>query len=165
MRKAKFGKKELPKKDALASKPARRASIPTSAKKDRKIAMQAGLLGVLKGAAGEGAVPTSLVLVGLGRASTTRWAVSAVVRWVMPAVPGLRDPWQWFKGGGNSLGSVASERTVTVAERVASETSTLAEGEGHDAPCTRQDGGSRCAQQGRDRACYSSESAALQVLL
>ena len=48
----KFGKKDKPKKDAVASKAGAPRVDPNKREKDRKIAMNAGLLGMLKGESG-----------------------------------------------------------------------------------------------------------------
>ncbi len=88
----KFGKKELPKKDALASKAGAPRVDPNKREKDRKIAMNAGLLGILKGSAGSGAVSNVFGPGGLGTG-------------INNAMGGLRGSEMGDAGGAGGLGT------------------------------------------------------------
>jgi pSer/pThr/pTyr-binding forkhead associated (FHA) protein len=88
----KFGKKELPKKDALASKAGAPRVDPNKREKDRKIAMNAGLLGILKGSAGTGAVSNVFGPGGLGTG-------------INNAMGGLRGSEMGDAGGAGGLGT------------------------------------------------------------
>ena len=125
----KFGKKEKPKKDALASKAGAPRVDPNKREKDRKIAMNAGLLGMLKGG-DAGAVSNVFGPGGLGTG-------------INDAMGGL--PWHRhgrcrrcrrsrFPGHGKgrrgqfARNRGASERTATVGGPAATGTSTSAAG-------------------------------------
>ncbi|MBK8013966.1 MAG: AgmX/PglI C-terminal domain-containing protein [Deltaproteobacteria bacterium] len=101
----KFGKKELPKKDALASKAGAPRVDPNKREKDRKIAMQAGLLGVLKGAAGEGAVSNVFGPGGLGTGiNNAMGGLRGSALGDAGGAGGLGTRGSGSGGGGNSLG-------------------------------------------------------------
>jgi hypothetical protein len=88
----KFGKKDKPKKDALASKAGAPRVDPNKREKDRKIAMNAGLLGILKGSAGSGAVSNVFGPGGLGTG-------------INNAMGGLRGSEMGDAGGAGGLGT------------------------------------------------------------
>lgn len=87
----KFGKKEKPQKDALASKAGAPRVDPNKREKDRKIAMNAGLLGMLKGG-DAGAVSNVFGPGGLGTG-------------INDAMGGLRGSAMGDAGGAGGLGS------------------------------------------------------------
>ena len=88
----KFGKKDLPKKDAMASKAGAPRVDPNKREKDRQIAMNSGLLGILKGAQGSGAVSNVFGPGGLGTG-------------INNAMGGLRGSEMGDAGGAGGLGS------------------------------------------------------------
>jgi TonB family protein len=88
----KFGKKDKPKKDALASKAGAPRVDPNKREKDRKIALNAGLLGILKGAGQSGAVSNVFGPGGLGTG-------------INNAMGGLRGTEMGDAGGAGGLGS------------------------------------------------------------
>lgn len=88
----KFGKAELEKRDTAASKAGAPRVDPNKREKDRKIAMNAGLLGILKGGAGSGAVSNVFGPGGLGTG-------------VNNALGGLRGTAMGDAGGAGGLGS------------------------------------------------------------
>lgn len=88
----KFGKKDKPKKDKLASKAGAPRVDPNKREKDRKIAMNAGLLGVLKGAGASGAVSSVFGPGGLGTG-------------INSAMGGLRGSEMGDAGGAGGLGT------------------------------------------------------------
>jgi TonB family protein len=88
----KFGKKDKPKKDALASKAGAPRVDPNKREKDRKIALNAGLLGFLKGAGQSGAVSNVFGPGGLGTG-------------INNAMGGLRGTEMGDAGGAGGLGT------------------------------------------------------------
>lgn len=88
----KFGKKDKPKKDALASKAGAPRVDPNKREKDRKIALNAGLLGILKGAGQSGAVSNVFGPGGLGTG-------------INNAMGGLRGTEMGDAGGAGGLGT------------------------------------------------------------
>jgi TonB family protein len=88
----KFGKKDKPKKDALASKAGAPRVDPNKREKDRKIALNAGLLGILKGAGASGAVSNVFGPGGLGTG-------------INSAMGGLRGTEMGDAGGAGGLGT------------------------------------------------------------
>ncbi len=88
----KFGKKDKPKKDALASKAGAPRVDPNKREKDRKIAMNSGLLGILKGAGEAGAVSNVFGPGGLGTG-------------INNAMGGLRGTAMGDAGGAGGLGT------------------------------------------------------------
>jgi TonB family protein len=91
----KFGKKDKPKKDALASKAGAPRVDPNKREKDRKIALNAGLLGILKGAGASGAVSNVFGPGGLGTG-------------INNAMGGLRGTEMGDAGGAGGLGTRGS---------------------------------------------------------
>lgn len=88
----KFGKKDLPKKDAVASKAGAPRVDPNKREKDRQIALNSGLLGILKGASGAGAVSNVFGPGGLGTG-------------INNAMGGLRGSEMGDAGGAGGLGT------------------------------------------------------------
>lgn len=95
-KKGRFGKKETPKKDARASKPGAPRVDPNKREKDRKIAMNAGLLRMLKGG-DAGAVSNVFGPGGLGTG-------------INDAMGGLRGTAMGDAGGAGGLGSRGTGR-------------------------------------------------------
>jgi pSer/pThr/pTyr-binding forkhead associated (FHA) protein len=101
----KFGKKDLPKKDALASKAGAPRVDPNKREKDRKIAMNAGLLGILKGSAGQGAVSNVFGPGGLGTGiNNAMGGLRGTEMGDAGGAGGLGTRGTGAGGGGNSLG-------------------------------------------------------------
>lgn len=101
----KFGKKDKPKKDALASKAGAPRVDPNKREKDRKIAMNAGLLGILKGNAGEGAVSNVFGPGGLGTGiNNAMGGLRGTEMGDAGGAGGLGTRGAGAGGGGNSLG-------------------------------------------------------------
>lgn len=88
----KFGKKEKPPKDALASKAGAPRVDPNKREKDRQIALNSGLLGILKGQAGSNAVSNVFGPGGLGSG-------------INNAMGGLQGTAMGDAGGAGGLGS------------------------------------------------------------
>ncbi len=88
----KFGKKDKPQKDALASKAGAPRVDPNKREKDRKIALNSGLLGILKGAGEAGAVSNVFGPGGLGTG-------------INNAMGGLRGSEMGDAGGAGGLGT------------------------------------------------------------
>lgn len=88
----KFGKKDKPKKDALASKAGAPRVDPNKREKDRKVALNSGLLGILKGAGAAGAVSNVFGPGGLGTG-------------INNAMGGLRGSEMGDAGGAGGLGT------------------------------------------------------------
>ncbi len=101
----KFGKKDIPKKDALASKAGAPRVDPNKREKDRKVAMNAGLLGILKGGAGSGAVSNVFGPGGLGTGiNNAMGGLRGTAMGDAGGAGGLGDRGAGAGGGGNSLG-------------------------------------------------------------
>ncbi len=101
----KFGKKDKPKKDALASKAGAPRVDPNKREKDRKIAMNAGLLGILKGGAGAGAVSNVFGPGGLGTGiNNAMGGLRGTAMGDAGGAGGLGTRGAGAGGGGNSLG-------------------------------------------------------------
>ena len=101
----KFGKKDKPKKDALASKAGAPRVDPNKREKDRKIAMNAGLLGILKGSAGAGAVSNVFGPGGLGTGiNNAMGGLRGTAMGDAGGAGGLGTRGAGAGGGGNSLG-------------------------------------------------------------
>lgn len=100
----KFGKKEQPKKDTVASKAGAPRVDPNKREKDRKIAMNAGLLGLLKG--GEaGAVSNVFGPGGLGTGiNEAMGGLQGAAMGDAGGAGGLGTRGSGSGGGGNSLG-------------------------------------------------------------
>lgn len=101
----KFGKKDKPKKDALASKAGAPRVDPNKREKDRKIAMNSGLLGILKGAGGSGAVSNVFGPGGLGTGiNNAMGGLRGTAMGDAGGAGGLGTRGTGAGGGGNSLG-------------------------------------------------------------
>lgn len=101
----KFGKKDKPKKDALASKAGAPRVDPNKREKDRKIALNAGLLGILKGAGASGAVSNVFGPGGLGTGiNNAMGGLRGTEMGDAGGAGGLGTRGTGAGGGGNSLG-------------------------------------------------------------
>ncbi|MEQ9500529.1 MAG: AgmX/PglI C-terminal domain-containing protein [Deltaproteobacteria bacterium] len=101
----KFGKKDKPKKDALASKAGAPRVDPNKREKDRKIAMNSGLLGILKGAGEAGAVSNVFGPGGLGTGiNNAMGGLRGTAMGDAGGAGGLGTRGTGAGGGGNSLG-------------------------------------------------------------
>jgi pSer/pThr/pTyr-binding forkhead associated (FHA) protein len=101
----KFGKKDKPKKDALASKAGAPRVDPNKREKDRKIALNAGLLGILKGAGQSGAVSNVFGPGGLGTGiNNAMGGLRGTEMGDAGGAGGLGTRGTGAGGGGNSLG-------------------------------------------------------------
>ncbi len=101
----KFGKKDKPKRDALASKAGAPRVDPNKREKDRKIAMNSGLLGILKGAGGSGAVSNVFGPGGLGTGiNNAMGGLRGTAMGDAGGAGGLGTRGTGAGGGGNSLG-------------------------------------------------------------
>lgn len=101
----KFGKKDKPKKDALASKAGAPRVDPNKREKDRKIALNSGLLGILKGAGASGAVSNVFGPGGLGTGiNNAMGGLRGTEMGDAGGAGGLGTRGTGAGGGGNSLG-------------------------------------------------------------
>lgn len=101
----KFGKKDKPKKDALASKAGAPRVDPNKREKDRKIALNSGLLGILKGAGDAGAVSNVFGPGGLGTGiNNAMGGLRGTAMGDAGGAGGLGSRGTGAGGGGNSLG-------------------------------------------------------------
>lgn len=101
----KFGKKDKPKKDALASKAGAPRVDPNKREKDRKIALNSGLLGILKGAGEAGAVSNVFGPGGLGTGiNNAMGGLRGTAMGDAGGAGGLGTRGTGAGGGGNSLG-------------------------------------------------------------
>ncbi|MCK6544328.1 AgmX/PglI C-terminal domain-containing protein [Myxococcota bacterium] len=101
----KFGKKDKPKKDALASKAGAPRVDPNKREADRKIALNSGLLGILKGAGSSGAVSNVFGPGGLGTGiNNAMGGLRGTEMGDAGGAGGLGTRGTGAGGGGNSLG-------------------------------------------------------------
>lgn len=101
----KFGKKDKPKKDALASKAGAPRVDPNKREQDRKIALNSGLLGILKGAGASGAVSNVFGPGGLGTGiNNAMGGLRGTEMGDAGGAGGLGTRGTGAGGGGNSLG-------------------------------------------------------------
>lgn len=101
----KFGKKEKPPKDALASKAGAPRVDPNKREKDRQIALNSGLLGILKGQAGSNAVSNVFGPGGLGSGiNNAMGGLQGTAMGDAGGVGGLGSRGTGAGGGGTGLG-------------------------------------------------------------
>ena len=101
----KFAPKDKPKKDKLASKSGAPRVDPNKREKDRKIAMNSGLLSILKGAASDSAVSNALGPGGLGTGiNNAMGGLRGTEMGDAGGAGGLGTRGTGAGGGGNSLG-------------------------------------------------------------